>query len=915
MENKKTLIIIPPMSQALQKLNEVLGGIAGEENIDISIIDDLKELGQVLASSGQCLILCSNPKKCATFLQENRFVISRFHSKTILLTPQEIPVKTLVKFTKVGLTESILENSAPKTLLYKIKLQLRSIKTTSKEDKDKEVVKSMMDINADLNAANEEEKIHHETAHNQEVALDEDHKPAQKAGEELVLTQAEVQRKKKSTTEDVIDTHWKTKRKNTDAALDLYDETDNEDIKKNDDIDLYYRGDLKKNAFSLEESDLYTKNKNEVVYESAEKAERKKSSYQDVITEELMRHDSNYVAERTDAPMQVKPGEGDISIEMEKSKKTTEQESDYSNDESTRPQLNTEIDLSPARKNKKIADDITEDAPQEQITTIDLDENNSKRKQAIVENEYDDRETDRKRKETEIELTKEKEKTQQAEELEAEKNNKKKSIELSLEEDIAGDFQTEHIDTYLRKGKSSLDQNNKIDIDDDKEENESKANKYEHDENDKKSKLTELDLDSERKKREENSYENSENNTNNQRLSELIDLDDEDNKNNDKSTNEAVSNDERQNVVRNNETKLDLIDENERNKIDIESREVNLKKLSNSQLEIEKSRNSNSEGFTEKIDTFYRNPGAQKPEHSWDFEQNKSPTELSLTHNRKADVNLGANFQHKDNGEITIDYRKLKEEFDSIARGEIAGNSDAIAKSSRAGVDPEDEGTFKVIELNTKGIDLSVSILNMIYQKNIRPKQIYSLIAEEILTKYGGMTVFWDYKSSSKKHDEVYNSYLELVHAEITSEKKDWWLEYKKDKELFDHFQSRTMSNWRCPQIMDKNAPWEDVELPSWAKNELADKTVELAFPYFDGVDRMGLGLVIFHNGLRPEHEHSILTSLEMARHLLLDTIQRSSVNHSSYTTEKDDGPENKEESNKKVLNFFGGLFGKKKAG
>jgi len=81
MENKKQLIIVPPMSQALQKLNEILEGIASDENIDISLIDDLKELGQVLSNSGQCLILCSNPKKCATFLQENRFVISRFHSK------------------------------------------------------------------------------------------------------------------------------------------------------------------------------------------------------------------------------------------------------------------------------------------------------------------------------------------------------------------------------------------------------------------------------------------------------------------------------------------------------------------------------------------------------------------------------------------------------------------------------------------------------------------------------------------------------------------------------------------------------------------------------------------------------------------------------------------------------------------
>ena len=147
MENKKQLVIVPPMSEPLQKLNEVLQGIASDENMEISIVDDAKELAQFLGTSGQCLVAFSNAKKCATFLQENRFLLAKSHSKVILLTPKEIPAKTLIKFTKVGLTESILENSPPKTLLYKVKLLLRSIKTiTPQLDKD-QVVKSMLDPN------------------------------------------------------------------------------------------------------------------------------------------------------------------------------------------------------------------------------------------------------------------------------------------------------------------------------------------------------------------------------------------------------------------------------------------------------------------------------------------------------------------------------------------------------------------------------------------------------------------------------------------------------------------------------------------------------------------------------------------------------------------------------------------------
>ena len=40
------------------------------------------------------------------------------------------------KFEKIGLTESITEPIAPKTLLYKVKLLLRSIKIASEEDEE-----------------------------------------------------------------------------------------------------------------------------------------------------------------------------------------------------------------------------------------------------------------------------------------------------------------------------------------------------------------------------------------------------------------------------------------------------------------------------------------------------------------------------------------------------------------------------------------------------------------------------------------------------------------------------------------------------------------------------------------------------------------------------------------------------------
>ena len=103
MENKKQLVIIPPMSEALKKLNEVLQGITEDESVEISMIDDLKELTQFVASTGQCLILASNAKKCANFLQENKVILAKNHCKIILFTPKRYRPKLLSNLQKLVL--------------------------------------------------------------------------------------------------------------------------------------------------------------------------------------------------------------------------------------------------------------------------------------------------------------------------------------------------------------------------------------------------------------------------------------------------------------------------------------------------------------------------------------------------------------------------------------------------------------------------------------------------------------------------------------------------------------------------------------------------------------------------------------------------------------------------------------------
>ena len=147
MDLKKPVVFVTPMSIALSRLKEILEATQEEDGIEIFEVGENKEFGQLVGNIGQALILTSNAKTCVTLLQENKNFIFKNKSKMILMTPKEIPTKTLQKFTKIGLTECILDNAPPKTLIYKIKLLIKSLKAAKGEDENAQVVKSMLDLN------------------------------------------------------------------------------------------------------------------------------------------------------------------------------------------------------------------------------------------------------------------------------------------------------------------------------------------------------------------------------------------------------------------------------------------------------------------------------------------------------------------------------------------------------------------------------------------------------------------------------------------------------------------------------------------------------------------------------------------------------------------------------------------------
>ncbi len=129
----KPLIFLSPLSDRLKELKESIESTAEEENIEIYDIESLEELNQVIPHLGQFLLLTATPKYCAAFLQANTRRIRKDQSKVILVTNQFFSPKIVDRLNKLGLTDLILESVAPKTLQYKVKLQLRSI-TAQKEE-------------------------------------------------------------------------------------------------------------------------------------------------------------------------------------------------------------------------------------------------------------------------------------------------------------------------------------------------------------------------------------------------------------------------------------------------------------------------------------------------------------------------------------------------------------------------------------------------------------------------------------------------------------------------------------------------------------------------------------------------------------------------------------------------------------
>lgn len=933
MENKKQLVIVPPMSEPFQKLSEVLHGIADDENIDISMIDDPRELSQFIGSAGQSLISFSDAKRCALFLQENRFILAKTHSKVILLTPKLFPEKTLAKFVKLGLTESILETSAPKTLLYKVKLLLRSIKSSAKQEEKDQVVKSMLDLNATYSSEKEIAVVKIDENNTlKETPPDED---KSNESEGLVLINQEKEKPKEKYVEDSIETNWKSKKKNEDLNFVTNSNSDEKDKSEDlNNIDLYYRGETKKNQADEMILEAPVKPKKRASEESqSEKPFMTKESREtdlDINDAPAIAKKNHYTEENEQAIQAVKGDSEEFNFakndELSKQDEETAESKALSKKKEF-DELEALFEAAKKRQSEEVPDENQEEDsphyPQSKVINSELELESRKKAQA-EENVYDNSELHKRKSETNVELSDGTKPGRKNNFLEEENNSamarrqESESMELGTGAILKPDDEIIVLEDEEEDSKKTRQRAN-LEITEGE-----KKKRREYHENENNSDFTRTRKDSEqfdvaagsekkaRKEIDENRAEEIENN--NQKQQTEINLEDTNSRRSEDLEEEQIDENAHKKKQKS-DSGLQLIDgkKEKSSYSENEESEFAMKKRNHADinLELEKERKYH-DGKTEKIDTFFRGGEASNTEQDWEnLADKKKYNDLGFQKTKKKDDEMLGHHERKDAGEITIDYRMLKEEFANMSKGGHSYDDNDPSKKRRSGEngDIDDAGLFKVVEIDSRGFIFAVDLVNLLYQKELKNIDFYKKISEELISQYKAFPVFYHFKTSENKHSEVFDSFMQFGDSLVPADLKEWWMNTKNAPNFTDYYFEKTMTTWLCKDIPNKNGKgdyWEDIELPSWAATELKNKKVEMVFPYYDGVDRMGVAVLFFPEGVNAAKEKSITVTLEMARTILLDSIERKNMAET-----EDEAPTEKK---KNILSLFSGMFNRNKA-
>lgn len=895
--NAKPLIFIYPLSETMKKLKEAIEEISESEGVEVYEVDEISEISQLIPTVGQSLSIYGTPKKCAMSLKTLRKVNAKLNSKVLLINEKGIPRKTLDKFSKIGLTEFIQEPVAAKTLLYKVKLQLKSIVNEDSTDEEESGVKSSG------STSEENEDSMYKSSNKNKNDKDEDgldYLTKKGPKNKLEVEAIEEEKKKKNYNEEDIESNWQGKVKKEEESYEE-EESLEEESEKEESIDGYLRGKKEKEELSLEED------------------EKQKNKYKDEILESHLK--GKLKLDDLDEPEEVPKKAEDTFLDIEEKTKQLQLEAEknssyykgkikkHANEEEDDELGRTEND-SNLLVDEEDADYLEKESEEEQV--------NKKKKSETQELDIEDNDI----KQEHIDEDEEEGITSKKDNY-LEEDDKKSPNESEVEhlesEDELGEGSTDKIDKYLRGGKAKKDE--EVDEEDSK---------------DLKTKSEELIIDNKENKSKEDQEE---------------DLDDKDYKNEkeihllDEEENEEHTHDDQESVSdkefleKKKSTELDLEDSlKDKNHKDEDSTEYRSNNPKDNESEEEKeqrkknqheekeSKNKAHEGQVddltkenlkanskvEKIQTHYSSEASVSHiDDDWTFgksdkkreeEESRKNSEDTLTYGEKVDL-----------GEQTIDYRKLKDEFGGITIDREGNNLKKTGPKYYGGdsakkrttptyyrddeeivdteeieeIEDEEEDSSDIIyEPNSKGLEHVIRVLNFYNSSDLAEEQTYKYIAKVIQTNFNGEVALFYYNEKKGRVTEATNS-LNLLSEIEKEEKKPIW------EDLISKYRST----------------WKDTKLPSWSDETFQDSNIQFIYPYFEGTSLMGFSVTWFTSEFDEKRCKELEVTLETLRGFLISNF-RKNLNSGKY-----EGTETKKETKASpVKSFFGKLFGRKTA-
>ncbi|EQC50285.1 hypothetical protein M899_0331 [Bacteriovorax sp. BSW11_IV] len=940
MSAKKPLVFVLPLTESLSKLKQAVEEVIDELDVEIFEVDEIMEINQLLPTIGQAVILFSSPKKCALSLQANKKFIHKLHSKVLLLSPTNLPRKTVDKFTKLGLTEFIPEPVNPKTLMFKVKMLINTI-VIKEDNEEEEKVFSQNDAFTKSESTGEKQRV--EKGILAEEDSDEEDIYAKDKKEKMleISSDDDDTKKKNKYQEDTIATHWSSKKK---ASIELDNIEDDEEEKKKkrveeNTIDSYYKGNVKKDEITLNFDDEESKKKNnhfeddEDIYKLKESAGLNITSSDDEDEDDIRR--SLQLEIQDEKHKRKENGLYDDEEDEKNGKKNRSlllEEDSSHNNKKKQTELETEEDKSKKRKGFQDRIDDEYMSTKDSAQSLQLDEDgDSKRKEQSedeFENEKKKRELEKgfnledeedpnnaKKKNKELQLKDEKERNDSLHEEEKERKRKKEEQLLLDEEDEKRKKKATELTTLADNNRNNEQEGLDLDALDDEQQNQHEDKQLDVKPNDESENENALDLEADDEDQHNGALKEIENS-------------EKEKKDKEKSLN-LEEDDSHGKKKKKEQTELEF--EKDKYKAQDKEKELNKKNNQGNGLNIEDEDNGPKIGksSTEHIKTYMDSrEGIKHKQYDWNLKKDEKGSTFNLDKKDKKN-NVEINFKEKvDLGEQTIDYGQLKKEFEDISIYGSGGTKKKLGAEFIGDDNAETEKTNvlypsdllekydlpipaenlqddvvidRFFKVESHGIEVALKVLARYEQRKNNFEDNIIFIAEELFLRFGAHLEFYQTEHGQSSPKKIYSHY---------NESKLFEEDFLKNKEI----ELKTRINELGP-----------FNIPTWKDDKFLTETNTFYFPYLEGVEKLGYALIDFPKGTndlaKKEQGVVIETMIESLRGFVLDRYHGGNERLIEFETRmakkeenQDKGKDKDQKPQAKVLSFFNKWFKGKSA-